>query len=91
MHPSPPPGPAGPDNHGGRSPEREWREINAHLPNWLICHPYNDMLGDGLPECERTWAFDFPRVHANRVVAGTHGHVDRQPAVERMRSTASTR
>ena len=22
-------------------------------------HPYNDMLGDGLPEDERTWAFDF--------------------------------
>ena len=26
---------------------------------WLHCHPYNDMLGDGLPEDERTWAFDF--------------------------------
>ena len=23
---------------------------------WLHCHPYNDMLGDGLPEDERTWA-----------------------------------
>ncbi len=28
-------------------------------PDWLKIHPYNDMLGDGLPECERTWAFDF--------------------------------
>ena len=28
-------------------------------PGWLKIHPYNDMLGDGLPECERTWAFDF--------------------------------
>ena len=26
---------------------------------WLHCHPYNDMGGDGLPEDERTWAFDF--------------------------------
>src|SRR3546814_1898444 len=26
---------------------------------WLHCHPYNDMLGNGLPEDERTWAFDF--------------------------------
>ena len=28
-------------------------------PPPLHCHPYNDMLGDGLPEDERTWAFDF--------------------------------
>ena len=59
MHPSPPPGPAGPDDPRRALADEEWREINAHLPNWLICHPYNDMLGDGLPECERTWAFDF--------------------------------
>ena len=26
---------------------------------WLKSHPYNDMLGNGLPEDERTWAFDF--------------------------------
>ena len=37
----------------------DWREINAKLPKWLHSHPYNDMLGDGLPEDERTWAFDF--------------------------------
>ena len=29
------------------------------MPKWLHSHPYNDMLGDGLPEDERTWAFDF--------------------------------
>ena len=29
------------------------------MPKWLLSHPYNDMLGDGLPEDERTWAFDF--------------------------------
>lgn len=28
------------------------------MPNWLTSHPCNDMLGDGLPECERTWAFE---------------------------------
>jgi len=27
----------------------DWREINAKLPKWLHSHPYNDMLGDGLP------------------------------------------
>ena len=37
----------------------EWREINAKMWKWLHCHPYNDMLGNGLPEDERTWAFDF--------------------------------
>ncbi|WP_264079630.1 sulfotransferase, partial [Mycolicibacter algericus] len=37
----------------------DWREINAKMPKWLHSHPYNDMLGDGLPEDERTWAFDF--------------------------------
>jgi Sulfotransferase family len=37
----------------------DWREINARLPGWLPMHPYNDMLGDGIPECERTWAHDF--------------------------------
>ena len=39
--------------------DADWREILERLPKWLISHPYNDMLGDGLPECERTWAFDF--------------------------------
>ena len=59
MHPSPPPGTV-----EGKDPRRaladdEWREINAKMWKWLHCHPYNDMLGDGLPEDERTWAFDF--------------------------------
>lgn len=59
MHPSPPPGTvSGPDP---RIPQcdTEWREINAKMPKWLHCHPYNDMLGNGLPEDERTWGFDF--------------------------------
>jgi hypothetical protein len=59
MHPSPPPGLAGPDDPRRARADAEWREINAQMPNWLVLHPYNDMLGDGLPECERTWAFDF--------------------------------
>ncbi|CAN5819133.1 sulfotransferase [soil metagenome] len=61
MYPSPPPGAAAGD---GDDPRRaraddDWREINGKLPKWLHSHPYNDMLGDGLPEDERTWAFDF--------------------------------
>jgi len=59
MHPSPPPGLAAPDDPRRALADTEWREINARLPKWLHCHPYNDMLGDGLPEDERTWAFDF--------------------------------
>ena len=59
MHPSPPPGTVtGPDPRAALADE-EWREINAKMWKWLHCHPYNDMLGDGLPEDERTWAFDF--------------------------------
>jgi hypothetical protein len=59
MHPSPPPGPATGDDPRRAVADDEWREINARIPQWLVSHPYNDMLGDGLPECERTWAFDF--------------------------------
>lgn len=59
MHPSPPPGLAGPDDPRIALADDEWREINARLPEWLKCHPYNDMLGSGLPEDERCWAFDF--------------------------------
>ncbi len=59
MYPSPPPGIAGPDDHRRARANAHWREINAKLPKWLHSHPYNDMLGDGLPEDERTWAFDF--------------------------------
>ncbi|MFZ0832133.1 MAG: sulfotransferase [Mycobacterium sp.] len=59
MYPSPPPGLAGPDDPRRAMADADWREINAKLPKWLHSHPYNDMLGDGLPEDERTWAFDF--------------------------------
>jgi hypothetical protein len=59
MHPSPPPGLAQPDDPRIAQADEEWREINARLPEWLKSHPYNDMLGNGLPEDERTWAFDF--------------------------------
>lgn len=59
MHPSPPPGTTGPDDPRKAQADAEWREINARMWKWLHCHPYNDMLGNGLPEDERSWAFDF--------------------------------
>ncbi|MCV7410371.1 sulfotransferase [Mycobacterium florentinum] len=59
MYPSPPPGLAAPDDSRRDRADADWREINAKMPKWLHSHPYNDMLGDGLPEDERTWAFDF--------------------------------
>lgn len=59
MYPSPPPGLADPDDGRRAQADADWREINAKMPKWLHSHPYNDMLGDGLPEDERTWAFDF--------------------------------
>ncbi|OBJ03819.1 sulfotransferase [Mycobacterium alsense] len=59
MYPSPPPGLATPDDDRRQRADADWREINAKMPKWLHSHPYNDMLGDGLPEDERTWAFDF--------------------------------
>lgn len=59
MYPSPPPGLAAPDDDRRARADADWREINAKMPKWLRSHPYNDMLGDGLPEDERTWAFDF--------------------------------
>lgn len=59
MYPSPPPGLAAPDDPRRERADADWREINAKMPKWLRSHPYNDMLGDGLPEDERTWAFDF--------------------------------
>ncbi len=59
MHPTPPPG-VTTDNHARMAQaDAEWREINTKMAKWLHCHPYNDMLGNGLPEDERTWAFDF--------------------------------
>jgi len=59
MYPSPPPGLATEDDPRRTRADEDWREINAMAPDWLKIHPYNDMLGDGLPECERTWAMDF--------------------------------
>lgn len=59
MYPSPPPGLAADDDPRRARADADWREINDKLPRWLHSHPYNDMLGDGLPEDERTWAFDF--------------------------------
>jgi hypothetical protein len=59
MYPSPPPGVSGSDDPRRARADDDWREINAKLPKWLHSHPYNDMLGDGLPEDERTWGFDF--------------------------------
>ena len=59
MYPSGPPGLAAVDDPRRERADADWREINTQLPKWLHSHPYNDMLGDGLPEDERTWAFDF--------------------------------
>ena len=59
MYPSPPPGLAAPGDPRRARADADWREILQMIPKWLISHPYNDMLGEGLPECERTWAFDF--------------------------------
>jgi hypothetical protein len=59
MYPSPPPGPAAENDPRRAQADADWRDILERIPPWLISHPYNDLLGDGLPECERTWAFDF--------------------------------
>ena len=59
MYPSPPPGPATADDPRRAQADDDWRDILRRIPPWLVSHPYNDELGDGLPECERTWAFDF--------------------------------
>jgi hypothetical protein len=59
MYPSPPPGVVEGEDPRQAQADDDWREINAKLDFWLKSHPYNDMLGAGLPEDERTWAFDF--------------------------------
>ncbi|MGI9308938.1 MAG: sulfotransferase family protein [Gammaproteobacteria bacterium] len=59
MYPSPPPGLAAQDDPRPAKADSDWREILQRIPKWIVSHPYNDMLGNGLPECERTWAFDF--------------------------------
>lgn len=86
MYPSPPPGTTGPDDRRRARADADWREINAKMPKWLHSHPYNDMLGDGLPEDERTWAFDFRvmtptawwRVPMQTVVGGLPTDADAQ-------------
>ncbi len=59
MYPSPPPGPAAVMTLRRAQSDADWREILDRIPPWIVSHPYNDLLGSGLPECERTWAFDF--------------------------------
>lgn len=91
MYPSPPPGLAGPDDARRARADDDWREINAKLPKWLHSHPYNDMLGNGLPEDERTWAFDFRvmtptswwRVPMQTLVAGLPIDADAQYRIHR--------
>lgn len=59
MYPSPPPGLAAPDDPRPAMADEDWRAILRRIPKWLSNHPYNDMLGNGLAECERAWGFDF--------------------------------
>jgi hypothetical protein len=59
MYPSPPPGISTADDPRRARADADWREINQKIPKWLLSHPYNDMLGDGLPEDERSWGLDF--------------------------------
>ncbi|OMC41261.1 sulfotransferase [Mycobacterium sp. GA-1841] len=59
MYPSPPPGQADVGDPRRAQADADWREILDRIPPWIVSHPYNDLLGAGLPECERTWAFDF--------------------------------
>ena len=59
MYPSPVPGLAKADDPRIARADADWREIIERIPRWMASHPYNDMLGNGLPECERAWAFDF--------------------------------
>src|SRR3546814_7542488 len=54
MRPSPPPGISAEDDPRRALADADWREINAKMPKWLHCHPYNDMLGDGLRSEEHT-------------------------------------
>ena len=56
------------------------------MPKWLVCHPYNDMLGDGLPECERTWAFDFRVMTPTAWWRVPMRNGDRRPADRRARA-----
>jgi sulfotransferase family protein len=92
MYPSPPPGLAGPDDPRPARADQDWREILERLPKWWISHPYNDMLGDGLPEDERTWAFDFRvmtptawwRVPMDMIVQGLPSNATAQYRIHKM-------
>jgi hypothetical protein len=59
MSPSPPPGLCIDVESREQAADEEWRALNSQLAKWLRSHPYNDMLGGGLPEDERAWNFDF--------------------------------
>lgn len=59
MYPSPPPGLAKSGDQRPARADADWEAILKRIPGWLANHPYNDMLGNGLPECERLWGFDF--------------------------------
>ena len=93
MYPSPPPGLCGPrGSAAGPGPMRIGARSTAKMAFWLKSHPYNDMLGNGLPEDERTWAFDFRVMTPTawwRVPFGMN--IGGLPDRCRSRSTASTR
>lgn len=92
MYSSPPPGVANDIASRRQKADEDWRDINRRIPKWLICHPYNDMLGDGLPECERTWAFDFRvltptawwRVPMGMTIGGLPADFEAQYRIHRM-------
>lgn len=92
MYPSPPPGVADHSSERQTRADDDWRDINRRIPKWLACHPYNDMLGNGLPECERTWAFDFRvltptawwRVPMGMTIGGLPADFDAQYRIHRM-------
>jgi hypothetical protein len=58
MRPTPPPGVSDTAERRRRGDD-DWREILDLIPEWLVSHPYNAMLGRNPPECERLWTFDF--------------------------------
>lgn len=58
MRLSPPPGVSDAAQRR-RLGDEDWREILDLIPQWLVSHPFNGMLGRNPPECERLWAFDF--------------------------------
>jgi len=93
-YPSPPPGLGGPSvSERMDRADDDWRDILALIPRWLTSHPYNDMLGQGLAECERFWsAIDFRgtaptgwwRVPATGLSAGVEQDPVRQYQIHKM-------